>query len=478
MALTIANEIIGQEATTVATYCYLYEPLRVQITESVSTAKKISILLEVLDTSNTSTVVDTVVDYAVYDINPGQPLSIDLMKLAQQYHDANVYNFSNLNEIIYGSTSWQSVVSKYIYVFKIQSDETSTPTIIKKLPIIGGRTFSNFKAKVGSDTILSEDIYTPSTGTYASDVYWNGYSHLRTTLDDLSSGTDFSPTTQKIEFGTNLIFNDTLTDTSKYTLYSGTITGGQSDPIGGSNAYVISDSSQAVSLISNSILSQDPDGKMVTYSIWIKGEGEFGLFVQGIQSSDNYLSITQDSATSNWKKYTYTFKKPSDASDVGIQIFKYPDGEDLFVYQPILKVAVDTKADGGKLVWKSRHGGWMSWGFKLKKESQAKKYEGNIQVGMFESTLPTNGSPYIPVNYTGISTSYSINLKELGLTTDELSIVQSIIASPAVYYMRDQGEELELMRLTSANAPLDNKANGGDFTVSLSSISTTMQKTR
>ena len=130
MALTIANEIIGQEATTVATYCYLYEPLRVQITESVSTAKKISILLEVLDTSNTSTVVDTVVDYAVYDINPGQPLSIDLMKLAQQYHDANVYNFSNLNEIIYGSTSWQSVVSKYIYVFKIQSDETSTPTII------------------------------------------------------------------------------------------------------------------------------------------------------------------------------------------------------------------------------------------------------------------------------------------------------------------------------------------------------------
>ena len=120
----------------------------------------------------------------------------------------------------------------------------------------------------------------------------------------------------------------------------------------------------------------------------------------------------------------------------------------------------------------------MSWGFKLKKESQAKKYEGNIQVGMFESTLPTNGSPYIPVNYTGISTSYSINLKELGLTTDELSIVQSIIASPAVYYMRDQGEELELMRLTSANAPLDNKANGGDFTVSLSSISTTMQKTR
>jgi hypothetical protein len=56
--------------------------------------------------------------------------------------------------------------------------------------------------------------------------------------------------------------------------------------------------------------------------------------------------------------------------------------------------------------------------------------------------------------------------------------VQSIIASPAVYYMRDQGEELELMRLTSANAPLDNKANGGDFTVSLSSISTTMQKTR
>lgn len=137
---------------------------------------------------------------------------------------------------------------------------------------------------------------------------------------------------------------------------------------------------------------------------------------------------------------------------------------------------------GGMLVWKSRLGGWMYWGFEMKKETQMKKYSGNIPGGMFESDGPV-GNPFVPVNYTSIDTSYKLQLKSLNLTKDELRSVASIMASPAVYYIADEAVgtdtiKMELMRVTSATAPLDSKANGGDFAVSLSSISESSQHVR
>lgn len=479
MALTITPEILGQEVTNTISYCYLYEPLRIQIEESDSSAEKITILLEILDTTDTTNIIQTVVDYAVFDLNPGQPLSIDLMKIAQQYHDSNVYNFSSLNDIIYGSTGWQSIVSKYVYNFKIQSDITTTPTEVKKLPIIGGRSFSNFTPKVTHLTHITElDKLTEGyTNLYPN---WNGYTTLKTSLKDLSTGTDFTPNIEKVDGGTQLVFEQDLSNSFRWAL-SGTLTSSQIDPTGGTDAFKLSNSAGGTaSLISGNILNQTPNGERITFSIWVKGEGTLGLFVQkdGGVGYRNYLAESTIEAPSSWKKLTYTFLKNEDDGDVRIQIFKYPDGEDLYIFEPSIKLTIDQKADGGQVFWKSRLGGWLSWGFKLKKESQAKKYEGNIQVGMFESTLSSNGNPYVSVDYTGISTNYSLTLKELRLTSDELEVVQNIIASPAVYYMRDQSEDLELMRLSSANAPLDNKANGGDFTVSLSSISTSMQKTR
>ena len=478
MALTITPEILGQEVTSTISYCYLYEPLRVQIAESDSSAKKITIILELLDTTDTTNVIQTIVDYAVFDLNPGQPLSIDLMKIAQQHHDSNVYNFSSLNDIIYGDGGWQSIVSKYVYIFRIQSDVTTTPTEVKKLPIIGGRSFSNFTPRVTHLNYITElDQLVNGFSTFYPN--WNAYTTLKTSLKDLSTGTDFTPIIQKVDGGSQLVFDQDLSNATNWTP-NGAITSGQTSPTGEANAYKLSNGSGAASVVSGSILNSDVDGERITFSIWVKGEGTFGLFVQkeGGVGFRNYLAEVDIQAPSSWKRLTYTFTKNDDDGDVKIQIFKNPDGEDLFIYEPSIKHTVDKKADGGQVVWKSRLGGWLSWGFRLKKESQAKKYEGNIQVGMFESTLASNGNPYTPVDYTGISTNYSLTLKELRLTSDELEVVQNIIASPAVYYMKDQSEGLELMRLSSANAPLDNKASGGDFTVSLSSISTSMQKTR
>lgn len=341
MALTIATEILGQQATSSITYNYLYEPLRISITESDLTAKKIYVDLILRSTSDTATVLSTgttLVNYGDYDLNPGQSLSIDLMKLVQQHHNANVYNFSHIDEIV--SDGWKSVVSEYIYEFSITSDITTTPISIKKLPIIGGRSFPDF---------------VPAIST----------------------------------FGTQLI--------------------------------------------------DEAD---------INGVGLHGRF-----KDYPYLNtILANLASASTNKEPSIFKGSSTT-------------------QGITPCA-------GQVIWKSRFGGWMTWGFKLKTESQAKKYSGNIQVGMFESTLTSGGQAYIPVDYTGISTSYDLKLKELALESDELRAVQGIIASPAVYYMKDSTGALELMRLSSASAPLDNKANGGDFSVSLKSISTSMQKTR
>lgn len=340
MALTIATEILGQEATSSPTYCYLYEPLRIQITESDLTATKIYIELEVRSAQNIVTSVSTNVEYGVYDLNPGQPLSVDLMKLAQQHHDANVYNFSSIDDI--ANNGWKSVISEYLYAFRITSDVTTTQTVVEKLPIIGGRSFKDFDPEVNATGNGDVDMHEGEVMNLNLNGRWKDFPYLTVSLEDLtdSGSIDIRPTLTKVTSTT----------------------------------------------------------------------GQPGC--------------------------------------------------------------------GGQVIWKSRLGGWMTWGFKMKKESQSKSYEGNLAVGMFESTAASGGDPYVAADYTGINTSYTLTLKELALSQDELRAVQSIIASPAVYYMPDTSGKLELMRLTSASAPIDNKANGGDFTVSLKSISTSMQKTK
>ena len=120
----------------------------------------------------------------------------------------------------------------------------------------------------------------------------------------------------------------------------------------------------------------------------------------------------------------------------------------------------------------------MFWGFDIQRKTFSQNYEGSLNVGMFESTDDAGGKPFIPVDYTGVTSSYNLELKALSLTAIELLAVSGIASAPIVYYADNINGKFELMRVSSFSAPISNIANGGDFTVSLKAISTTSHKVK
>lgn len=336
MALTIQNQISQQETTPTTTYCYLYEPLVVVVSESNQNAKKVFVDLEVVDTKDSTNIIETLLIYAEFDLNPGVDLTFDLMDLARQHHNANIYKNAKLSDITNQilNDGFKQTVSEFKYNFKIYTDVSARQTV-SKLPIIGGRMLEQFNATVGSSQALNEFVY------YGLNI---------TDLED--------------KWGNTFLPRVTLVDPTL----------------------------------------QDSRPTITSYT------------------------------TPNCEPIAW-------------------------------------------IIWKSRFGGWMWWGFELKNRAFSKNYEGNLDVGMFESTKDSGGDVYIPVNYTGINTSYSITLKSLSLSSQELLAVAGINASPAVYFMNPGETKMELMRLSSASTPIDSKADGGDFSITLQSISKTSQKT-
>jgi hypothetical protein len=334
MAITVIPEILGQGANQNCTYCYLYEPLKVAIKESDLSGEQIYIDLEVYETEDDTVLVETKIKYAVYDINPGAAISVDLMKLTRQYHDANVYVYANIGDIVSTGAGWHSVVSKYKYKFLVYSDETENPTHIYKLPIIGGRTFPKFSPVVENTQPLTE-------------LAWEGIDMVGRWI------------------GEPIIYQ---------------------------------------SLADPTLQDARP------------------TIISEIQSTGCY--------------------------------------------------------NEGYLIWKSRMGGWCTWGFDISVENNMGSYSGNLDSGYLSSTnTDGNGQPYIPVNYTGIESTYGYSLKALSLLTNELKGVSGIHYSPAIYYVRPDGQ-LELMRKSGASTPISTLSNGGDFSVTLKNISSSTQQTR
>lgn len=334
MALIIKTEILGQQAEVALTYCYLYEPLRINIAESDLTANKLYMDV-VRVTKSDSIVKDTFIKYVDLDLNSGLSISVDLMEITKQLHSSNIYKIATVSDIL--NSNENMIVSEFFYEFRVYTDKTTTPIIVKKLPIIGGRNFSQFNPIVNLTQPLNEfSFYGIDQNEISS--RWNNFTFYKADLVVPSSGTNFNPI---------------MTGLSNASLCS---------------------------------------------------------------------------------------------------------------------------AEGGGLYWKSRLGGWMFWAFNIAKLNSNSSYSGNLNVGMFESTSRVDGKPYIPVDYTGVSSSYSIELKALSLSMLELRAVAGITASPAIYYNDGITDKLELMRLGSATVPIASLANGGDFTVSLQSISVTSQK--
>lgn len=330
MAVSIAPQITGQAVTSTTTYSYLYEPLKINVTESSGTATKIFIDLTVYNTVD-NVLVTTESEYGMFDINSGSSLEVDLMRLAEQYHDANVFKIGVLADI---SSREDIPVSKYKYEFKIYSDEDSTGQTVSKLPIIGGRNYFDFAPNVKKSNSTTEaELYgVDLTGR------WLNYPNISTSLAT-PSGTNATPT----------------------------------------------------------------------------------------------ITITTESTA-------------------------------------------ELEPCGGMLIWKSRFGGWMYWGMDIMTRAMRSRLQGNLTVGMFEATA--GGDPYVQADYTRVDITYSLSLKALSLTSSELEAVEGITASSAIYYMANPTAKLELMRLKSATTPISSLTGGGDFSVSLDSISTSSQKTR
>tara|TARA_R110002020_G_scaffold420071_2_gene629205 strand:- start:863 stop:1873 length:1011 start_codon:yes stop_codon:yes gene_type:complete len=336
MAITINTEINGQVANDTCSYCYLFEPLRISVTEDDVDAQYLNIDLQIIDTTDSNNIIETKLDYGTYDIIPNLPISIDLMKLARQHYDADVYKYSSITDITDTTDGWHSVVSKYKYNFLINSNSDRTANIsVYKLPIIGGRMFKNFSPAVTQ----TQDLTEASVEGVDLSGRWDGYPLISQTLAD-PTAVDSKPT---------------ITNTTQ---------------------------------------------------------------------------------------------------------------------------ATGCSADGGFIIYKSRLGGWMTWGFDISVERESGMYSGDIEVGMFESTDISGGDPYIETDYTHIDSMYGYSLKALSLLTNELRAVRGIHHSPAIYYMKNNLSSLELMKKASASTPVSSLANGGDFGLSLSNISKVTQKTR
>lgn len=342
MAIVVTTEIRGQECSDEITYNYLFEPLRIFIKETNPLAVKLYVEVERYNIVDKTVLVPfddsstSIPKYVEIDLIPNVPVTFDLSEVMQQLHSAGVYKVATIADIV---TSYESMItSKYIYLFKITSDLTTIPTIIRKLPILGGRTFGQFQATVPYTQVLNEyDLLGINQDELAKK--WANYLFYKTSLKDPQSGNNLQP---------------------------------------------------------------------------------------------NVTVIPQ----------------------VGSE---FPNG--------------------GVLYWKSRFGGWMFWGFDIEDRSSNHSYQGELEVGLFESTKEEDGDPYIPVDYISVSNEYSIQLKSIGLTKLQLMAVSGLSACSVVYYAADNSGKLELMRLSSVSAPYKNLANGGDFSVSLKSISKNSQKT-
>ena len=344
MAIIIVPEISGQECNENITYSYLFEPLRINVEETNPLAVKLFVEIERYSIADKTVLVpfdgaSSLPKYIEIDLIPGVTVSFDLSEVMQQLHFARVYKVATIADI---ETSYEEmIISKYIYHFKLTTDLNIVPVIIKKLPILGGRTFQQF----------TPTVHTP-------------------------------------------------------------------------------------------------------------------LVPQPLNEFD-YYGINQDELAKRWANFLFyksSLKDPLSGNNLQPNVTLIPQVGSEF-------------PNGGVLYWKSRFGGWMFWGFDIQEDTSSGSYEGQLAVSLFESTKRVFGNPYIPVNYTSITTEYSIQLKSIGLSNKELQAVSGINASPAIYFAKDNSGKLELMRLTSSSAPIKNLAKGGDFTVSLKSISTNTQKT-
>jgi hypothetical protein len=224
-----------------------------------------------------------------------------------------------------------------------------------------------------------------------------------------------------------------------------------------------------------------PSIKTTIQKLPIIGGRSFDTFIPSVTHNTPIRELSNSEIVStnkigNYKDVVFTLKNISSVTN-----------DD---YSPTSALSVDSSTNNpceGVVYWKSKLGGWMMMGVDIKSESKSHKYNGTLSNGMFESTSYTGGGDvYVSANYMGTSSNLTINLKTLSLDASVLKAVSEIAGSPAVYYHRpvasgatpSSSDRLELMRMTSSSAPIKTHIGGGDFTLSLTRISSTEYKTK
>ena len=146
MPISVDNSITAQANNSDFSFCYLYEPLEVTITDAGST--KIYVDLEIYGPKPDGSHSDpyklkTLEKYVEYDSENVGFVTIDLMKIARQHVDSKSYVFAD--GIDFTNLGVEAAFSKYKYMFKFYSDNADGDSErISKTPILGARRFSDF----------------------------------------------------------------------------------------------------------------------------------------------------------------------------------------------------------------------------------------------------------------------------------------------------------------------------------------------
>lgn len=123
---------------------------------------------------------------------------------------------------------------------------------------------------------------------------------------------------------------------------------------------------------------------------------------------------------------------------------------------------------GAYLLWKSRLGGWCSYGFDVITERETGAYIGSLGNELLRAN--DSGNPFVRANFTKRTVRKTVELKSSGVAQNEVKVLKGIEASPAVYLMRSESSKLEMFRLGGVSESITNLSGGSNVSITLDSI--------
>lgn len=148
MAIAITPEITGNSVDSTKRYKYIFEPLRVQISEAGSLYTVMDIELRSLVNGS---LITTYNEYVFSELSVAGTTIIDLNKVARNFMVGELYKIGATSNITHIHT-----IPGFYLVFKVKTNKTTTPVQLMVVPLIGGRSYRNFTPSVTESSPLTE----------------------------------------------------------------------------------------------------------------------------------------------------------------------------------------------------------------------------------------------------------------------------------------------------------------------------------